>query len=164
MIDAVLLLPKILARVRDNRELAEAAAKIAWTRAAGEGLRQHALPLGLEQHNLIVAVADSVWQKQLRSMSAELIFRVNKLLQSKVVETIEFRINPGALRASGSARKSMRAEKRAQPLPPNVISSAAEIDDPELRERFLRAAKNCIERRENPATNKSAIRNPNSAT
>ncbi len=152
MIDAVLLLPKFLARAGDNRELAETAAKIAWKRAAGEGLRQHAVPLRLSEQKLIVAVSDAVWQKQLQSMSTELIFRVNKLLQREVLASIEFRISPSSLRALARS-KSGQADNSTQPLPPNVISSAADIDDPELRERFLRAAQSCIARRES----KSAI-------
>ena len=147
MIDAVLLLPKILARGRDNQELAETAAKIAWTRAAGKGLRQHAVPLRLTHQKLIVAVSDAVWQKQLQPMSAELVFRINKMLQHEVVAAIEFRVDPAALRAHSSVSKS-RVEKSAQPLPSNVISSAADIDDRELRERFMRAAQSCIARRD----------------
>ena len=147
MIDAILLLPNILARAGDNRELAETAAKIAWTRAAGEGLRRHAVPLRLSEQKLIVAVSDAVWQKQLQSMSAELIFRINKLLQREVVASIEFHVSPGSLRALAPS-KSGQAEKSAQPLPAEVISSAADIDDPELRERFMRAAQSCIARRE----------------
>ena len=58
MIDAVLLLPKILERAGNNREMRETAAKIAWKRVAGEGLFPHALPLRLHEKTLIVAVAD----------------------------------------------------------------------------------------------------------
>ena len=148
MIDAALLLPKILARVGNDRELTSMAAKIAWKRAAGEGLRQHALPLRLEKKTLVVAVADAIWQKQLQSMSAELVFRINKLLGGEVVGSIEFRNDPAALRARAPTSKSRRIEKIAQPLPANVISSAADIDDPELREKFMRAAQNCIARRD----------------
>ncbi|HEY8204983.1 MAG TPA: DUF721 domain-containing protein [Pyrinomonadaceae bacterium] len=158
MIDAALLLPKILERAGDNREMRETAAKIAWKRAAGEGLFPHALPLRLHEKTLIVAVADGVWQKQLKAMSAELVFRINKLLQDKVVESIEFRIDPLALRRRASATHAQR-RTTVPPLPANVVSSAAAIDDPELRERFMRAAENCIARRESI---KSEIRNPQS--
>src|SRR6266540_2673929 len=139
MIDAVLLLPKILERAGNNRELRETAAKIAWKRAAGEGLFPHALPLRLREKTLMVAVADGVWQKQLKAMSAELVFRINQLLRDKVVESIEFRIDPVALRRRSSATHERR-RTRVPPLPANVVSSAAAIDDPDLRERFMRAA------------------------
>lgn len=160
MIDAALLLPKILARAGDNANLTELAAKVAWRRAAGDGLREHAVPLQLRDKTLVVCVADAVWQKQLQTMSAELIFRVNKLLRRNVVEAIEFRVNPRAL--AGRKTRPGSARSIAAPLPSNIVSSAAMIQDSELRERFMRAAANCIERRESLATGKSAIRNPKS--
>jgi hypothetical protein len=148
MIDATLLLPKILERAGDNREMRETAAKIAWKRAAGEGLFPHALPLRLHEKTLIVAVADGVWQKQLKAMSAELVFRVNKLLQRSVVETIEFRINPAALTGVGSAKRPRRDAHSPTDLPAQVVFSASQIQDDELRQRFIRAAENCIARRD----------------
>lgn len=146
MIDAALLLPKILARTGDNAELTETAVKVAWRRAAGEGLREHAVPFRLQDKTLIVSVADAVWQKQLRTMSAELIFRINNLLQRKLVEAIEFRVNPRLL----GRHKTLPDKQRrvTAPLPNTIVTSAAEIQDSELRERFMRAAENCIARRE----------------
>lgn len=147
MVDVALLLPKILAGAGENTELSEVAAKIAWRRVSGEGLRDHAVPSRLQEKTLTVAVADAAWQKQLQPMSAELIFRINKLLRQKVIERIEFRIDPRAL---SSLTVQRRATPRvSEPLPPTVVSSAAEIQDSELRERFMRAAENCISRREN---------------
>ena len=152
MIDAALLLPKILAGAGENAELDEIAAKIAWRRVSGEGLRDHAVPARLLEKTLSVSVADAAWQKQLQPMSAELIFRINKLLRRKVVEKIEFRINPHALERSKEKRSAPRVR---EPLPATVVSSAAEIQDAELRERFMRAAENCIERRQTLKTDKS---------
>jgi hypothetical protein len=160
MIDAVLLLPKILAGAGQNADLSEMAAKIAWRRIAGEGLRDHAVPSRLQEKTLTVAVADAVWQKQLQPMSAELIFRINKLLRQKVVEKIEFRIDPRALGRGTAKRPSPRVR---EPLPTTIVSSAAGIADPELRERFMRAASNCIERRQTLKTDKSEFRIPKSA-
>ena len=158
MIDAALLLPKILAGAGENAETNEIAAKIAWRRVSGEGLRDHAVPRWLQEKTLVVAVADAAWQKQLQPMSAELIFRLNKLLRRNVVGRIEFRIDPRALvRATAKHRSSPRVRV---PLPSTVISSAAEIQDSELRERFMRAAENCISRRD---TKNSASRNSKSA-
>jgi hypothetical protein len=157
MIDAALLLPKILARAGDNRELSESAAKIAWSRVAGEGLRQHTVAIRLHEKKLIVAVADAVWQKQMQSMSAELIFRINKLLRSNVVDALEFQIKPAALHGRATSSRQKKSVKHA-PLPESVITSAAEIEDADLRERFMRAAENCISRREA----KSETRNPKS--
>ena len=156
MIDAVLLLPKILAGAGNNADLNEIAAKIAWRRVSGEGLRDHAVPVRLQEKTLTVSVADAVWQKQLQTMSAELIFRINKLLQRNVVDRIEFRIAPRALVRANAKGSSPRVR---EPLPTGVVSSAAEIQDSELRERFMRAAENCIERRETLTRDRFEIRN-----
>ena len=154
MFDAALLLPKILAGAGENAELSEIAAKIAWRRVSGEGLRDHAVPARLQEKILLVSVADAVWQKQLQPMSAEFIFRINKLLQRNVVEKIEFRVDPRAL---GQRTAKHRSSSRVRgPLPSAVVSSAAEIQDSELRERFMRAAENCIERRDTLTKDKSA--------
>src|SRR5438094_131517 len=67
MIDVTRLLPKIVAA---NPELA---VKMAWSRAAGEGLRRNTHAFCFAGKTLTVSVADALWQKQLQSMSAELI-------------------------------------------------------------------------------------------
>ena len=152
MIDAALLLPKILAQTGDQAEMKEVAAKTAWTRAAGPGLRRHATPFRLNRKTLVVSVADAIWQKQLHAMSSELIFRINKLLRRDLVESIEFRIDPAALSRQGAVAPSERMKKSKRPLPVELVAAAEGIADPELREKFKRAAANCIERRETRVT------------
>ena len=152
MIDAALLLPKLLERAGATREMAEAAALIAWKRVAGEGLANHATPLSLRSETLIVEVADDVWKKQLERMSRELTSRINKLLRREVVKAIEFRVNAKLLKRNVPNSRSPQLTK---PLPQSIVSSAAAIEDSELRERFMRAAMNCIDRRdaESPTRN-----------
>lgn len=148
MIDAALLLPKILAQTGDDPEMKEVAAKTAWSCAAGHGLRRHAVPFRLHGKTLIVSVADAIWQKQLHAMRAELIFRINNLLRQQLVDSIEFRIDPAALRGHRPAEETRPRTKLNPPLPSELVSAAVEISDPELRERFMNAAANCISRRE----------------
>jgi Dna[CI] antecedent DciA-like protein len=148
MIDAVLLLPKILAEAGENRDLSEVTTKIAWGRAMGPGLRRHAVPFRLHGKTLIVSVADIIWQKQLHAMSRELIFRLNKVLRRQVVESIEFRIDPAALKQIEKISENRRPVKSSQPLPADLVSAASGIADSELRQLFVRAAGNCIARRE----------------
>ena len=146
MIDAALLFPKLLERAGDNPELAEAAAITAWKRVAGEGLVHHTTPISLRDQTLIVAVGDDAWKKQLERMSREMTSRINNLLRREVVTKIEFRVNPRAVKTK-SGGTSIATDKIVQP-PASVVASAAEIDDTNLRERFIRAAANCIDRRE----------------
>lgn len=142
MIDLTRLLPKLL---RANPELA---VKLAWARAAGSGLRRQAVPQRLEQGVFIVSVADAIWQKQLQSMSAELIFRLNNLLGQRTVNEIIFRINPSAV-----AQAQTQGEESSPKVPPaqaptELLFAAGSIADQELRARFIRAAENCIARRD----------------
>ena len=148
MIDVARLLPKLLNATGTNPELAEIAAKLAWTREAGDGLRRHAIPFRLFRKTLVISVADAIWQKQMQSMSAELVSRINKLLGRQVVDDIEFRIDPATIeqvRTNSQPRQDPRARA---PIPEELVSAASEIADEDLRERFIRAAENCISRRE----------------
>jgi len=151
MFDLTRLLPKLLAATGANPEMAEITARIAWVRAAGEGLRPHAVPFRLHKKTLIVAVADAIWQKQLQTMSAELIFRINQLLGRSVVDFIEFRVDPATVskaRAGAWSEQASAKTERRIPIPPEVMAAAGGIADEELRQRFVRAAENCITRRE----------------
>ena len=145
MIDLTALLPKL---VRANGANAELAVKTAWSKAAGAGLRRHTIPVRLVSQTLIVAVADQIWQKQLQHMSAELIFRINNLLQGKLIEAIEFRVDAGALKSNRLTNKTSAKERKDQPAPTELLFAASSIADEELRARFVRAAQNCIERRD----------------
>jgi hypothetical protein len=91
-------LPVILRAAGGADEVAEAAAIAAWKHAAGAGLKEHAIPLKLENRTLTVAVADAIWQKQLTSMRSRTAFS-NQL-------------NPGPA-GCGRARISDRFQARA---------------------------------------------------
>ena len=143
MLDVTKLLPKI---VRANPELA---VKMAWARAAGEGLRRNTHPSGFAGKTLTVSVMDALWQKQLQSMSAELIFRMNNLLGRGAVDELVFRIAPSDVSQSQSTNRSESPGKpKDRPLPTELKFAAASIADEDLRARFLRAANNLIARRD----------------
>jgi hypothetical protein len=144
MIDLTALLPRLLRASGANAELA---VKLAWSKAAGTGLRRHTIPVRLTAKTLVVAVADPIWQKQLQHMSAELIFRINNLLQGTLIEAIEFRVDTGALKSNLPTERTSVKETN-QPAPTELLFAASSIADEELRARFVRAAQNCIERRD----------------
>jgi predicted nucleic acid-binding Zn ribbon protein len=86
-------LPAVLRASGNAPEVAEAAAIAAWKHAAGDGLKQHAVPMCLQDRTLKIAVRDAIWQKQLHSMRGQMLFRVNSLLGQPIVGTIEFVID-----------------------------------------------------------------------
>ena len=154
MDDLLRVLPKFLRAAGETEEILEAAAMIAWRRVAGEGLRGQAVPFRLYRKTLIVAVADTTWQKQLEKVSGQLLFRLNSLLGQAVVTYIEFRIDPATVQVERAKLTSEidrdALEKRALENASGQIRDAAEaITDEQLRRRFLLAAGSCIDRREN---------------
>lgn len=131
--------------------MVEMAVKIAWARAVGQGLRSQAVPLRLSGSTLVVGVADPIWQNQLRAMKGELLGQVNRLLRQNLVRSIEFRIDPAAIRAAMTPAPEPVRRVRLELMPAELVSAAASIRDEDLRERFVRAAENCIARRESKA-------------
>jgi hypothetical protein len=153
MDDLLRVLPKFLRAAGETEEILEAAAMIAWKRVAGEGLRGQAVPFRLYRKTLIVAVADTTWQKQLEKVSGQLLFRLNSLLGQAVVTYIEFRIDPATVRVERAKWASeidrTAQERRALENASGQIRDAAEaITDEQLRRRFLLAAGSCIDRQE----------------
>lgn len=140
-------LSEVLRVIGKEPEVAEAAAIAAWKKAAGEGLRQHAVARRFEEGKLVVAVADAVWQKQLGAMNDELIYRTNKILRQALVREVELIIDPGV-----QSKVEQRDDGRPvldNEVPMELWSAASAISDKELRQKFLRVATSAIQRREN---------------
>ena len=145
MEELIKTLPNILRSIGDDPEVATAAAATAWKRAAGDGLRKHAVPIALKEGVLVVAVADPVWQKQLRPMLKELIYKTNSLLGQPLVRQVELVVDAQIVnqRPRNSGVRQAPAE-----VPPEISSAASVITDVKLREKFIRAATGTLARRE----------------
>ena len=139
-------LPGVLRAAGDSTEVAEAAAIAAWKHAAGEGLKEHAVPIKLEHRTLRIAVVDAIWQKQLHSMRGQLLFRVNSILGQPVVSAIEFEINPKLFKAR-TDQPSQPEELLDNEVPLELWSAANAIHDKELRKNFLKTAMTALRRR-----------------
>lgn len=140
-------LPNVLRAAGDAPEVSEAAALAAWKHVAGDGLKDHAVPLRLENRNLIIAVADAVWRTQLETMRGQLLFRVNSILGQPIVSRIQFVIDPRVASAKVELKKEIeRPLENEAPL--ELWSAANAIQDKQLRKKFLRAAVSSIRRRE----------------
>jgi hypothetical protein len=148
MIDLAQLLSKLVTASDGNAELTETAVRLAWTRVAGEGLRQQVVPFRVYRKTLIVAVADVIWQRQLHYMSAEFVSRINRLLGREVISSIEFRIDPVISNQNRSSSGRTEQNRTPRAIPAEIISAADSIRDLDLRQRFIRAAENCVTRRD----------------
>jgi hypothetical protein len=96
---------------------------------------------------LVVAVPDQFWKKQLEQLSGEYLFRVNSLLAGSYVTFIEFRVDPEFVLQSHPEDQKPFEFHHTDELEAELKESAQCIKDPELREKFLRAAAKCLERR-----------------
>jgi hypothetical protein len=132
-------LPGVLRAAGDSTQVAEAAAIAAWKHAAGDGLKEHAVPLKLEDRTLTIAVADAIWQKQLHSMRGQLLFRVNSILGKPVVGALDFVIEP-KLAKPAVERPAQRDEFLDNEVPLELWSAASAIQDKDLRRIFLKTA------------------------
>jgi len=140
-------LPGVLRAAGNAEEVAQAAAIAAWKHAAGEGLKDHAVPVKLENRTLTVAVADVIWQKQLHAMRGQMLFRVNSILGQPIVSTIEFEVDPKLAKARNDAPKRQE-ESLDNEVPLELWSAANAIHDKELRKSFLRTAMTALKRKD----------------
>jgi hypothetical protein len=147
-------LPGVLRAAGNAEEVAQAAAIAAWKHAAGDGLKEHAVPLKLENRTLTVAVADVIWQKQLHAMRGQMLFRVNSILGQPVVSTIEFVVDPKLAKARVEAPKPPE-QVLDNEVPLELWSAANAIHDKELRQSFLRTAMTALKRKTSDANKPS---------
>lgn len=147
-------LPKLLRAAGEAEEVLEAAAFVAWRRAAGEALRGCAVPFRLYRKTLVIAVPDTTWRKQLQAESGQLIFRLNSLLGQAVVTFIEFRVDQPTVQQERARMTTSRAvpaavnEEEALLGADELRAAASAIRDEDLRRRFLIAAGSYINAQE----------------
>ncbi|HEX5602214.1 MAG TPA: DUF721 domain-containing protein [Pyrinomonadaceae bacterium] len=132
-------LPQVLRAAGNSAEVAEAAAIAAWKHACGDGLKEHAVALKLEDRTLTVAVADPIWQKQLTAMRGQLLYRVNTILGQPLVSAFNFVVDRERvkLRVEHAAHE---VELLDNEVPLELWSAANTIHDKELRKNFLKTA------------------------
>ena len=132
-------LPGVLRAAGDSAEVAAAAAIAAWRHAAGDGLKEHAVPLKLENRTLTIAVADAIWQKQLHSMRGQLLFRVNSILGQPLVSALDFVVDSKLVKPPAEP-VAQREEMVDNEVPLELGSAANAIQDKDLRKKFLTTA------------------------
>lgn len=107
-------------------------ARAVWRTAVGKSIAAHTVCTNLVRRTLIVEVEDAVWQKQLHSLSAQIVNRVRKLTGSDAVQDVEFRI--------GVARRPPQAAATRERTSAQNDESDS-IQDDVLRKVYLRSRK-----------------------
>jgi len=139
------LVPQMLRHAGDSDDVREQAVFAAWLVAVGGPIRKATTPIRLERRTLIVAVPDANWRAQLMSMRGQALFKLNSLLGTPIVTTIEYVVNPDVIVKEPESSQDVEFKApEVQALP--LRKEADRIPDPDIRETFLRAAGKCLER------------------
>jgi hypothetical protein len=148
MQDILSALPELLDRHNDNEDLRRPIVFAVWRRIAGDALSGHAVPLYLNEHKLIVAVADRSWQRNLAQLAGEMIFKMNFVFGEAQVRRIEFIIDKEAVSGASKALIDPAVfEKEALDEISEPLRKAADsIENDDLRRKFLLAAGSCLAR------------------
>ena len=151
MLDIFRTLPGILDNIEGAEMVREAVVFAAWRRIAGAGLAEHAVPVRLEDDRLFVAVSNLMWQRQLKDLCGQMLFKLNAALGTPTVSFIELEIDDRAVAAQRSRELRMSEEEYRMKAPdeisPELARAADSIEDDELRRQFLLAAANCLVRK-----------------
>jgi predicted nucleic acid-binding Zn ribbon protein len=70
----------------------EDVARAIWPEAVGKVIAAHTSRVKLVRTTLVVEVEDATWQRQLHTLSRQILARIRKLTGSTFVEELEFRI------------------------------------------------------------------------
>ncbi len=159
MLDIFRTLPGVLDNIEGAEMIREAVVFAAWRRIAGDGLAEHAVPLRLTNGRLFIAVPNLMWQRQLKDLCGQMVFKLNAALGTPTVHFIELQIDEQTvLNARSRKTDSTDLEFRSQAaneISPELIDAADGIEDDELRRQFLLAAGNCLVRKKKMSSESS---------
>jgi hypothetical protein len=154
MDDLFRTLPILLKEFDDNETVRRAVVFAAWRKIAGASLAEHAVAIVLNKKHLTVAVANERWQKYLKDLSGQMIFKLNSSLGQAVVTFIEFSVDEKAVLESRQKRgvknfdEDELRELANKHLSPQLRAKAKNIKDESLRQEFLKAAAISLARKE----------------
>lgn len=155
MEDLFRALPALLKQFDDDDNLRESVVFAAWRKIAGDGLRGHAVPLQLDQKRLIVAVENERWQKYLKDLSGQMIFKINSVLGQAMVTYIDFRVDNEIIEHERKKNRKTKIDEEKEretaleQLTPKLRRAADAIKDDNLRYQFLLTAGSVLARKEN---------------
>jgi hypothetical protein len=106
-----------------------------WSEAVGKKIAAHTRAVRMVRTRLVVEVEDRTWQRQLMTLSAFILFNLQKHLGDGVVEDLEFRVMPRR-REPQRAIAAFRAALE--------VDEANAIADPVLRSLYKASRKKAL--------------------
>lgn len=154
MNDLFRTLPILLKEFEDNDAVRRAVVFAAWRKIAGASLAEHTAAIVLNKKHLLVAVASERWQKYLKDLSGQMIFKLNSALGQAVVTFIEFVVDEKAVLEEREKRGGKEfdeteiRELAKKAISPQLRAKANKIKDESLRKEFLKAASISLAKKE----------------
>ena len=132
-------IPAVLGGLEPNEKIGEAVVFAAWSRCAGEALRERTVPVEFVRKRLIVAVSDRMWQRHLEELSPQMLATINRSVGQGSLKFIEFRIDELAINSAHKKHVS-KGDSESNVVTPSLARAAKAIADENLRNSFLEAA------------------------
>jgi len=116
----------------------------------GEVLSEHTSPVELIEDRLRVAVSNLTWKRHLETMAPEILAKLNASLGRITIVFIEFLVDETVRRIRAGRPKRSEAETigTMDEVWPELRESADAINNEALKEKFMLAAAECLERKE----------------
>jgi hypothetical protein len=108
----------------------------AWGQAVGKRLARHTRAVRLVRSKLIVEVEDHIWQRQLFTLSYQILSNLTKAVGPGLIDDLEFKIMP---RRRDPARATV-----STPVATPLFDEADAIADPVLRQLYLVSRKKAL--------------------
>ena len=146
MDDLFRTLPALLKEFDDNETVRRAVVFAAWRKIAGQSLADNTAPIALNKKHLVIAVNSERWEKYLKDLCGQMIFKINSVLGQAVVTFIEFTVDEKAVIAEREKRGGKHfdetevRELAKKAISPKLRVQANKIKDENLRQEFLKAA------------------------
>ncbi|MEQ1606787.1 MAG: DUF721 domain-containing protein [Pyrinomonadaceae bacterium] len=139
-------IPTIVGGLEPHDRLDESVVFAAWSRCAGEMIRERTFPVEFSKKRLIVAVTDKTWQRHLEELSPQMLAKMNGSLGQRIVKYIEFQIDEKTVLKAHENRVAKR-DGASNLVTPALAKAAMAIGDESLRKNFLDAAGDYLARR-----------------
>jgi hypothetical protein len=105
-----------------------------WALSVGKKIAGHTRAARMVRTRLIVEVEDATWQRQLFTLTPQILVKLEQNLGRGVVEQVEFRIVP----------RRREPQRAAAAMPAPAADEASEIRDPVLRSLYRASRKKAL--------------------
>ncbi len=112
----------------------EQVACAAWPQSVGKKIAAHTHAARLVRKRLVIEVEDRTWQRQLMTLSQQILASLERNLGRGAVDDLEFRVTP----------KRREPQRAAASLPGIPVDEADSIADPILRSLYKTSRKRSL--------------------